>query len=233
MRPHACLCLPTSLRSNRRQMWATSLDVEVSVMGLENPWERPYAALLVELRARWGIPGAEERRAGRKERVFYGSSWSYPAFVGNRRGREVMVDIAEHPFGGGDLLSGMDNSEFFNLVILWHSKLDIVIRREGWFDRFKKRVKLDWEYQTGNPEFDRSFYILGARSKADRDLLKNPAFQAGVTRLEPFETLGVIKTGLGCSIAIQDDSLFRFIFVDQKLATLTELADLIERERVK
>jgi hypothetical protein len=68
---------------------------------------------------------------------------------------------------------------------------------------------------------------MGARSDEARLLLRKTEFQEAVGKLEPFETLGFTKAGLGWSTEIRNESVLTHAFVDDVFSRLQEVLSLI------
>jgi hypothetical protein len=192
---------------------------------------KPFEKLVVELEARWGEESTDKApSAPNGESLISGRSlWAYPFFSGTREGSRVAVTISEQPVGQGNLLDAADNCEFLQISLFRKIGVCLILRHEGIFDRLKKKIRFDWEYQTGNAEFDRKYYIAEARSERDRKLVDKGDFQKLVNKLEPFASLALLDSGVHCSLFIEDESILSFECIDSYLRQLQLIIELADR----
>ena len=177
-------------------------------MSLARPWEDAYKRLLVELESRWSKTPRATATPGP-------SAWDraafdeYPGFAGERDGEQFYVSLK------ADLLS---------LSVFRPLDVHVVIRPEGFVDRILKAVRLDWEFQTGNPVFDHKFYIERVKTDGEKKLVCDPGFQKLVEMLEPFVSLAVTDKGVHLSLTIEWEAQLTVDFLDERLAFLFQLA---------
>jgi hypothetical protein len=178
-------------------------------MSLARPWENAYKRLLVELESRWGktpVPGTIAAVLSPWDRAAFDE---YPGFVGERERDQFYVSLK------ADLLS---------LSVFRPLDAQVVIRPEGFVDRFLKAVRLDWEYQTGNPIFDHKFYFEQIKTEAEKRLVCDPGFQKLVVKLEPFVSVAVTDKGVHWSVMVDAELRLTVGFVDERLGFLSQLA---------
>jgi len=196
-------------------------------MSLERPWEKAFDQLRRELEKAYETVEKPHADAQRVQAQSGGVNiWQYPQFAAARQGVPVAVTIGEFPIGAVDAIGGSDNVEFLQLSVLRPLGLTITVRHEGFADRFFKAVKIEWEFQTGNPEFDRKYYIVDIRTEKDKQLARDPRFQEQVEKLEPFASVVLSNRGAHWSQSIEDGSQLTFPYVDDRLGRLTDLAAL-------
>ncbi|MCP4684696.1 MAG: hypothetical protein GY867_04530 [bacterium] len=113
---------------------------------------------------------------------------------------------------------------------------DVISRSSGgglWTYPFYRGERGDdtfeWEYQTGNEEFDRKYYVVDARSDKDKMLANNSDFQEIIKQLEPFAAIALSSSGVHLSRAIGGESVMTFQLVDEYLGRLEKLAELAGR----
>jgi hypothetical protein len=181
-------------------------------MSLARPWEDEYRRLLLEIEKRWSKSRATGTSVAGQSR-WDAVAWDeYPGFAGERDGEQCYVSLK------ADLLS---------LSVFRPLGAHVVIRPEGFVDRFLKAVWLDWEFQTGNPVFDHRFYIERVRTDEEKRLVCDPEFQKLIEKLEPFVSLAVTENGVHWSLAIEGDSHLTVGFLDDRLGILSQLAKLV------
>jgi len=196
-------------------------------MSLERPWEKAFSKLIESLKTSWGesLPPRRTSDPGR-DRPSIGSSWTYPAVAWHRGENRVVVSISESPVGCGGLLDAMDNYEFLHISLIRKLNALLILRHEGIFDRLKKAIKFEWEYQTGNREFDRKYYIVEARSESDKRLVCSGEFQGLIEQLEPIASVALLESGIHCSLAIDDESVLSSERVENVLDRMDRIAGL-------
>ena len=199
-------------------------------MSVERPWEEPFQRLIEQLKTNWTeVPKKETASPVEKNPMPAGRWCSYPFFRAMRGDDQVVLTISESPVGTGDMLDAADNYEFLMLSVYRPLEARLTLRHEGIFDRLKKSIKFEWEYQTGNKEFDRKYYIVDARTDRDKALASNAEFQEQVRKLEPLTSIALMSSGVHLSVAIEDESVLSFESVDDYLGRLIRLADLAGR----
>jgi hypothetical protein len=180
-------------------------------MSLGRPWEEEYRLLLAELEGRWG-----KKLEGEDYDVMDAARWdatlgfSYPSFAGKSEGRSIGISLSE---------------DVLEIAIFLSLGATLVIRPEGMLERFLKKVRLQWEFQTGNTGFDRRYSIDDARNNKDKMLVQNASFQKTVQEMGPFVRLALSEKNARCAFYVQDESVLKIAFVDQKLSCLWALVN--------
>ncbi|MBU0984207.1 MAG: hypothetical protein KKA42_10080 [candidate division Zixibacteria bacterium] len=194
-------------------------------MNLEKPWAKPYQSLLVDLDRTWPAVNPTRRLSYQKVDPFM-ALYTYRVFEGDFGGERLEVDISEFPDPGYTFLEGADNVEYLRLQLRQKLPYDIKIRREVMIDRIRKAIGLDWEFQTGNQEFDKEFFIA-ARTDRGKRLLVDPTFQSSVKGLSPFTVLGISPTGLFWSRHISDKSQLTISAIEPVLGRLHQMLQYV------
>jgi len=194
-------------------------------MSFERPWEKAFDQLRRALEKAYEMVDKPHTDAERVQDQSGGVNiWQYPQFAATRKGMLVTVTIGEFPIGVVDAIGGSDNVEFLQLSVFRPLGLTITIRHEGFADRFFKAVKIEWEFQTGNPEFDRKYYITCLCGESPHGI--QGRFQRQIEKLEPFASVVLSDRGVHWSQSIEDGSQLTFPYVDDHLGQLTDLATL-------
>jgi len=192
-------------------------------MGLETPWEKPFEELLQEMSQNYKGEISRSESRDIRDGTFY---FVYPTFHGELQGHKLVIEISEFPGSDISYLEAADNVEYLRIFISVPTKYSIVITHESWFDRLKKKFHLDQEFQTGEEDFDRKYY-LRLESDKDKKLLKDSKFEETVKSLEPFSVLQVFKSGVRWSQVLTDKKQLTFNTVDSYLQTTLKLAKMI------
>jgi hypothetical protein len=166
-------------------------------MSMTKPWAKPFDVLIGALLGEWGGKRIETGSEAANDLFFY------PEYEGTRRGFDLCIRISEFPGGSPGSMEADDNVEYLRVQIPLLATIPLRISHEGLTDRIKKALRLAEEYETGNPDFDRS-YLLRAESQKARDLLSNPEYQALISALEPFALLIVGERSLTVSVRIDE-----------------------------
>jgi hypothetical protein len=179
-------------------------------MSLGRPWENEYRNLLAEAERKWGEKLSEEEYA-RLDEARWGilGPTTYPSFFGRRAGEEVAVSLS---------------ADILELAVCRPVGALLVIRPEGFVDRFLKRFLFWWEFQTGNPAFDCKYYVADIRKEADKTLVRDARFQRLVEELEPFSSITLRGKNARCSFQVENESQFTVGYVDDRLGRLSRLA---------
>ena len=179
-------------------------------MSLGRPWEKQYRNLLAEVEQRWGkkLHGADYAKMDEERWSNLDPTW-YPSFRGRRDGDLIDISLK------------MDTLELSVCVPVGAL---ILIRPEGFVDRLFKRIMFWWEFQTGNPAFDRKYYIEDIRNEADKSLVRDPQFQRLMGELEPFLLVSLGEKSARLSCEIEGESQFTLGYIDERLGSLSRLA---------
>jgi len=158
-------------------------------MTLEKLWRKPYQKLIGELTEQWGgkvIDPSENDRGGFLQAP--PGMFEYPRFFADIEEFHLRVESSELPFLGASFLEGADNYEYLRISASTDTdtKMSLAVRHEGFYDRMKKALRLEWEYQTGYEEFDKKYFIL-ADHRGHPERLRDSAIQQAIMAMEPFE----------------------------------------------
>jgi len=202
-------------------------------MSVERRWEKPFDKLIEQLNIQYGKGAAEPTVPGvSAPKPASGCVWTYPVFAGGRGEDKVFVTVSETPVGIGTFLDAADNYEFLQLSLCRPLKTKLTLRHEGFFDRLKKSIKFEWEYQTGHEKFDRKYFILDAIAEGDRKLVSNREFQALIEQAEPFASLALWKSGVHLSSALAEGDELSLGRIEERLARLEVLANFAEKQYI-
>jgi hypothetical protein len=148
-------------------------------MGLEKPWEKPFDALLKRLVTSWGgeIKGADQKAIS--------EYFIYPTYYGNLKGFRIEIEISEFPSREPYYMEANDNLEYLRIHIGAPANHAIKITHEGLGQKLRKLFHLVDEFQTGDSDFDKKYW-LKTGFDSDKELLTNKKFQDYIFKLEPF-----------------------------------------------
>ena len=108
-------------------------------------------------------------------------------------------------------LSGRDE---LSISLKCLSRWEFRLRHELRFDRVMKFLRLDYEFKSGDPDFDRTYYIETIKP-SNRDIFRDATFREYVKKLEPFVRLVVTDSRLATSRKIDNpDYLIPSTFSD-------------------
>lgn len=202
-------------------------------MTFERLWAKEHAVLLRELRAHFGgeiIEPKSDRRLDPSLQRGYSvepSYFVYPAFQCEISGVPLRVEISEMALDGQVSLPDERTVEYLVLRTRSHTPGNFRIRPEGIFDRVRKALKLHWEHETGDKEFDHLFNIDLPDHRASPALAR-PDVRALIIQLLPFEYLQAHPGGLRHSTMIEDPQQLSRDYVFQRLERLVELATILQ-----
>jgi hypothetical protein len=198
-------------------------------MAAERPWKKPFDDLLEELTAYWGgTTEGYDDNVSPDGRSVPASYWLYPRYSVDVKGYDVRIEIREMPFRGMNFLEGGDNVEYLRISTLVESNFNAIIRHEHFFDRWKKALRLDWEFQTGSEEFDSKYFII-ADHKDNPMALSDPKMQRQIVALEPFYSLQIGRNESMLSQVITDEDQLSIENVKPVIDNLLVFADSFER----
>lgn len=197
-------------------------------MGAEKPWQEPFDNLLRDMTTRWGgkVTDEQSKLLDETRSGLSTSLWIYPVYSGELNVYPFSVTVSERPIARYGYFDDLDNVEHLRLTVTFSTPHEIIIRREGIFDRFKKAAHLAHEVQTGDEDFDRR-YFLQTSPKEDRSLLRSPKFRSAVKNLEPFTVVGILPSGVTWAVELKRASQLHFEHVHDLLTRLMHLADVI------
>jgi hypothetical protein len=103
------------------------------------------------------------------------------------------------------------------------------IIHEGFMHRFQKKVFLEPEYETGNAEFDRTYFIKTKENDSLRPL-DSVSVQQAITQLEPFFDIEFTLNCTSATFAVGGEEVFAPNKVLNDLSNLRQLVEIIERK---
>jgi hypothetical protein len=118
--------------------------------------------------------------------------------------------------------------QFLTIRLFFETEHNVLIRREHLTDKIWKVVGLEREYETGNNDFDKS-YFLDVKAKYSEALVRSVEFQNAITGLEPFTTVRIRPSGLGWSQEIRRKAQLEHITVGQYANRLLDLVRFLKR----
>jgi hypothetical protein len=145
--------------------------------------------LLEVLVAEWGgeVKGGDQSPGAE----FY----LYPTYHFELDGRELQLAVSDYPDTMTSAMEDWDGAEYMRVSVPGTTRHSLRVRHEGFTDRVKRALRLAFEVQSGDPQFD-ARYWLGAKTVAEEALVQRREFQAAVRALEPFERLVIRKIGV-------------------------------------
>lgn len=186
-------------------------------MGLEKPWENPFDVLLKRLVASWG---GEIKRADQRE---ISETFIYPTYYGNLKGFRIEIEISEFPSREPYYMEANDNLEYLRIHFGVPGNFAIKITHEGLGQKLRKLFHLVDEFQTGNQEFDKKYW-LKTGFETDKQLLTNKKFQDLIFKLEPFSFFEISGFEIFWSQEISGKSQLEFDTVNRYAGILLEIA---------
>jgi len=204
-------------------------------MAFEKLWAHEHAALLRELRVHFGgeiIEPKSDRLDSSLQRGYSvePSYFVYPAFQCEVAGIPLKVEISEMALDGATSLPDERTVEYLVLRTRSRTPGNFRIRPEGIFDRVRKALKLHWEHETGDKEFDRLFNIDLPDHRAST-VLARADVRAVIVQLLPFEYLQAHPGGLRYSVMIEDPQQLSRDYVFPRLEHLVELATILQNDQ--
>lgn len=194
-------------------------------MSYEKPWSKEFDSLLEKMTARWGgeIDGPEDlAKDDRRKRGDTNTSFAqaeaghaagpidlyyYPRYTAVIDNHTISMTVWEYPFPGTRMMEGEDNIEYLLIVLHMSCNHRIAVRHEHFMDRFKKKVGLEYELQTGDGKFDRDYFLI-TRPKENIEFLKLPVVQKTIRDMEPFAGISFGMYGISFSRELCDEKQF-------------------------
>lgn len=200
-------------------------------------WLNEYLTLVDWIRSRWG---------GKVTRRF---SDRYGGFGGRMRFGTVNAETSALAEDGDDIQDifkldtypayegaiegiplgmALSDSDELSMSIEYMMKWEIEIRHEHWADRMFKKLRLDYEFKSGDANFDREYYIK-AKNPSHRDIFQEARLQDLIRDLEPFEWMITTPGRLGITRKIVNADLLRPDEFEKFIGTLHEVARFLKR----
>ena len=195
-------------------------------MSIDKPWMKEYDKLLNEMKALWGDHSKEVNNPDDKS-FSISSYYVYPILNTNIDGFDVQVTVSKNILPGAGAIQSSDNIEYLSILLITPCTLKAAIRHESFTDRFKKKLALEFEAQTGNEKFDKDYFLI-TRPKEDIQLLKSNQVQNEIRGLEPFSGLVFTKGGINSTHLIEDKSILNIQNIKRIIMQLIVLANLVK-----
>jgi len=182
-------------------------------MAVEYIYLKEYLALINNFNNRWG--GKVIRRHSDQ---ISREGLSYAV------GRDITPTLSESEHVVSDILSlesypayeteidsvpvsmAFSGEDIFNVSLRYDLKWEIKVRHENMIDKISKKLRLDWEFQTGDADFDKKYYIE-CKDATHRPIFLDATFRSLVEKLEPFDRLVTTAKRLGTSRPIDNPNL--------------------------
>jgi hypothetical protein len=196
----------------------------------EKPWRKEFDRLLEEMKARWGgkitnVNDPKDRSLG----AVSSSIYVYPTYQTTVDDSVLHVTISEFAFPGNRLIEAADNVEYLSIHLMTPCAFKAAIRHERFMDRFRKKIGLEYEVQTGNEEFDRDYFLI-THPKEDINHLKSLQAQEGIMGLEPFSGLSFGSGGINLTRVLHDDSHLNVQSIETTIKKLIALASSTSKQ---
>jgi hypothetical protein len=192
----------------------------------EKPWRKEFDRLLQKMTALWGgqITSFDDPDVPSEKTL--SSVFVYPIYKTTVDGFAVHVTVSEFPLPGAGLMNAMDNVEFLSILLIAPCTFTAAIRHEHLMDRFKKKLGLENEVQTGNEKFDKKYFLI-TKLKEDVSKMKLDQFQQKTMDLEPFDGLHFSKGGINSTHVINDTKVLKIQNIETNVKKLIALANLV------
>jgi hypothetical protein len=195
----------------------------------EKPWEEPFDELLTDLESRWG--GEIWRHTKQLEDHRSSDYEIYPKLRATLNRYKIEVEINELPLSGSTQIDAADNVEYLRLFVPCPLEKRVLIRHEGFFDRVAKKLRMTWEFQTGNDAFDRK-YFLNSKKGEDLSWIAQPEVLELIESLEPFTGARIFDHGIQWSREIRDRTDLDADGIAAIGERLVNLAELLKEELI-
>lgn len=191
-------------------------------------WKKEFDTLLQTLKTEWtGEIREPKKHPGNVTGAVDVDYWEYPEFRATLDGHRIEISLSELPAKQMSMLSAPED-EFLYCVLFGEFTPEFAITVEGTFDRIKKFLKIDHEYQSGDQKFDSDFY-LSPRNEAARAALKGEDVRDCIRALEPFALVEVRQGSIFLSRGLHHAELLDPEPVGQTFRSLVSLAEKISR----
>ncbi len=192
-------------------------------MTIEKPWQKFVVALLETMKIHWGGTVSSLDKTSIEE-IFV-----YPEFDCELQGYEVNVTVSEFPklVKTADAWgAGIDNVEYLRITLRLPHIYDMEITHEDFYKRIGKFLRLEREFQTGNKEFDKKFFVR-LKSDRDKELILNHRIQELAQKVEPFTILQIEEKKIHWSQTVEKKEQLTFVKIEPIVLHLVELANVI------
>jgi hypothetical protein len=193
----------------------------------EKPWKKEFDELLEKMKALWDgqITSFDDPDVSSEKSL--SSVYIYPIYKTTVDNFAVHVTISEFPLPGGGVMAAADNVEFLSIHLIAPCTFTAAIRHEHLMDRFKKKLGLENEVQTGNEKFDKKYFLITALNE-DVSKLKLDQVQQKIMDIEPFDGLHFSKGGINLTQMINDRNILKVQNVETIVKRMIALTDLVQ-----
>ena len=192
----------------------------------EKLWTKEFDKLLAELQPLIGgtirLPAPPDPEMAR---AVPSSVWLYPTLVTRMSDRRVEFTLSDIPAGRMLDVSGAVD-EYLHFHVYSKIETSFSVTLEGVFTRFRKFIRFDQEFETGNASFDDEFY-LNPRDSLARAKLKEPAIQQTIASLAPIVLLNVDEGGIFLSRGVEAAEDLNTEAVQKTFTALISLVELL------
>ncbi|MEE9553173.1 MAG: hypothetical protein V3W18_02655, partial [candidate division Zixibacteria bacterium] len=140
------------------------------------------------------------------------------------------VTISEFALPGISVMEAADNVEYISILLITPCTFSAAIRHEIFMDRFKKKIGLEFEAQTGDESFDKKYFII-SKPKEDISHLKSRQVQEKIINLEPFSGLHFSKGGINLAHVINNSGRLNIRSIEPIIKHLIDLAKFVSKNR--
>jgi len=197
-------------------------------MDWEKPWKKEFNIILDELSQLYSgkiVDPADSKTDS--FRVADKDYFIYRSFHGSLNGIEFVIEINELPLSGRQILDGDDNTEYLRIHLRIPTKYKIFITQEKWGHKLQKVLRLDKEFQTGNEEFDKKFY-LKPNSEKDKGLLKDSSIQAAINAVDSFAEFKLSSNGIYWSNMITKKNQLNIEIISNTIQSLIRMSEMVK-----
>ncbi len=196
-----------------------------------------YLTLIDWLNDRWGgkiTRRFEDRYSGSSRKVNIGGTLSgissdldddeeirdvyslkcYPVYQASIEGYQVGMALSD--------------SDLLDLSFASPMKWAFKIRHEHWADKMFKKLRLDYEFQSGDAAFDKKYYIE-TKDPAHRKVFLEASLRDYVQRLEPFEKLVATTSRMAIARKIDSPDLLKPSAMKEMLDIMFQAARYLKR----
>ncbi len=203
-------------------------------MTYEKPWLDLYSRLLTDLTSTLGgrieVPKYSDEAIKNFSHAWSGDTayYLYDIYHCELNGVQLQLEISHQAMAGDTSIDDEGMVEFLVFSASVRPQGNFRIRPEGVFDRFRKALKLHWEFETGNPTFDRAFNLEVPDDRA-KPGLRRPEVMDTITALLPFEYLQAHPGGFRCSELLSEDEQLSREHVTDQLQLMVTLASYLRQ----
>ena len=191
-------------------------------------WEKTYRSLLTEMNSAWGTGQSEEEFDRRFESF---GKITYPEFKGHIVDNRFLLSLSDSSLqvisNRPSTYSGGGGHEYIRITFFANHDHDFCLVHEGIYDRIRKTLRMDWEFQTGNDEFDRR-YFLDVTEPRSKQLLSERAFQTTIVAAEPFSVIQVTPNYVTHSTEVKTDDELDIVRISSSLSRCIDIKRALE-----